>query len=359
MDIQLIIEVGIETEVFRAGADIAHTGLRRLLHHFAELARQEKLALARHHGGLDSQEGPSDFCPGKAVHQPHMIILVPVRPAVSGDSQMLVHPVDRYSVPAGVLLRDDFLDHLPADGGDLFFQVPHTCFAGIFMDHRVDSLFRECDLLAFEAVEADLLGDEKIPRDQVLFVRRVPLDPDHLHAVHERRRDRIGGIGGCDEHDLGHIILDVHIMIAEGTVLLRIQNFQQRSRRIASEVDTHLVDLIQEKYRVRCSGLPEPLNDLPGHRADIGSTVALDLGLVAHPSQGNPDELPPGRPGDGLAQRGLADARRAYKTEYGAFHGPHHLLHGKIFDDAVLHLVETEVVLVEDLLRLHDIRLVF
>ena len=74
------------------------------------------------------------------------------------------------------------------------------------------------------------------------------------------------------------------------------------------------------------------------------------LGFVAHAAERDADELAPGRPRDRLAEGGLADPRRADETHDRPLQLLRALLHGKILDDPLLHLVERVVIVVEDLL---------
>ena len=61
--------------------------------------------------------------------------------------------------------------------------------------------------------------------------------------------------------------------------------------------------------------------------------MAADLRLVAHAAERHAHEFAPGRLGDRLAERGLADAGRADEAQdrTGQLIGA--LLHGKIFDE--------------------------
>jgi hypothetical protein len=80
-------------------------------------------------------------------------------------------------------------------------------------------------------------------------------------------------------------------------------------------VHAHLVDLVEKEERVGLLGLLHRLDDLAGHRADIGAAVTADLGLVTHAAQRHAHEFAPGRLGDGPAERGLADAGRSDEAE--------------------------------------------
>ncbi len=138
-------------------------------------------------------------------------------------------------------------------------------------------------------------------------------------------------------------------MIVEGRVLLRIEHLEQRRRRIAAEIHRHLVDLVEQEQRISHFGLGEILDDLAGHRADIGAAVTADLGFVAHAAQRHAHELAIGGTRDALPERGLADARWSDETQDRALQALHALLHGEVLQDAFLDLLEAVVILLEHL----------
>ena len=75
--------------------------------------------------------------------------------------------------------------------------------------------------------------------------------------------------------------------------------------------------------------------------------MAANLGFVAHAAKRDADELPLHRAGDGLAERGLADAGRADEAEDRALHVAFELADREVLDDALLDLVEIVVIFVE------------
>ena len=79
------------------------------------------------------------------------------------------------------------------------------------------------------------------------------------------------------EHHVGEVVIDLQVMVVEGRVLLRVENLEQGRRQVATEIHAHLVDLIQQDERVGRLGLAHRLDDLAGHRADIGPAVTADL----------------------------------------------------------------------------------
>ena len=100
-------------------------------------------------------------------------------------------------------------------------------------------------------------------------------------------------------------------MVGEAVVLGRIEDLEQRARRIPLIGDAELVDLVEQEHRVLGARLLHALEDAPRHRADVGAPVAADVGLVARAAQGDADVLAAHRPGDRLRDRGLAHAGRA------------------------------------------------
>ena len=189
-----------------------------------------------------------------------------------------------------------------------------------------------------------------LARDHRLFFFGIAGDADDLHAVHQRRRN-VQRIGGRHEHHARQVVIDLEIMVVEGRVLLGVQHLQQRRRRVAAEIHAHLVDLVEQEERIGGLGLAHRLDQLAGHRADIGPAMAADLGLVAHAAERHAHEFAPRRLGDRLAERGLADARRADEAQDRAGQLVRAALHRKIFDDPLLDLVEAVMLRVESLLR--------
>ncbi|EKD96744.1 MAG: hypothetical protein ACD_23C01300G0001, partial [uncultured bacterium] len=75
--------------------------------------------------------------------------------------------------------------------------------------------------------------------------------------------------------------------------------------------------------------------------------MPTDLRFVAHATERHAHVFTPGRLGNRLPQRGLANARWPHQAKDGGLHLVHALLHCKVFKDAVLDLVETEMVFVQ------------
>ena len=117
----------------------------------------------------------------------------------------------------------------------------------------------------------------------------------------------------------------------------------------------HLVDLVQHHHAIARAGFANALNDVAGQGADIGAPVAADLRLVVNAAETDADEPAAHRARDGLAERSLANARRTDEAQDRRLALRRELAHREIFDDSLLDLVETEMVLVEDLARRRDV----
>ena len=79
--------------------------------------------------------------------------------------------------------------------------------------------------------------------------------------------------------------------------------------------------------------------------------MAADFRFVAHAAERHAHEFAARRPGDRLAERGLADAGRADQAQDRTLHLAGALLHREIFEDAFLDLLQAVMILVEDYLR--------
>src|SRR6516164_4776734 len=193
-----------------------------------------------------------------------------------------------------------------------------------------------------------------LTRDLHFLVLGIASDADDLHAVHQRRRD-IERVRRGDEHHAGEIVVDLEVVVVERVVLLGVEHLEQRRRRIATEVRTYLVDLVEQEQWIRGLGLAHQLDDFAGHGADIGAPVTPDLGLIVDTAERNAHEVAAGRLRDRLAERGLADAWRTDQAQDRPGQLVGALLDGEIFNDALLDLLDPVMVVVEDLLGVNKI----
>ncbi len=180
-------------------------------------------------------------------------------------------------------------------------------------------------------------------------------------------------------------------MVREAVVLRRVEDLEERRRRVPLHGDAELVDFVEEEDRVLRPGLPHPLDDPPRHRADVGPPVATDVGLVARSAERDPHVLAAEGARDRLRDRGLSDAGRTGEKEdpapvrgalsFGRLRprvlrrfrlrtvcglrrrrrsrfrrlASEQLADREELEDPVLHVLQGVVVLVQDPLRLHDV----
>ena len=229
------------------------------------------------------------------------------------------------------------------------------------MDDRAQRAGVEAQLTLFQTMREQLLAHQKPRGNADFFVIAVAGQLDDLHPIAQRRLDRVDGVAGGDEHDLAQVQRNVQIVIAKIAILLWIEHFQQRRRRITAPVRADLVDLVEHEDRIHTLRPPQRLHDSPRHCADVGAAVAADLGLVVHATQRHAHELAVGRAGHGLAQTRFADSRRPDQTQDRLARPVDHaailaqFLDRQVFQDALLDLLQTIVVFVEDLAGARDV----
>ncbi len=166
-------------------------------------------------------------------------------------------------------------------------------------------------------------------------------------------------------------------MVGERVVLLGVEHLEQRRGRIALERDAELVHFVEQEHRVLGAGTLHSLDDAPGHGTDVRAPVAPDVRFVASAPERDAHVPAPHRAGDRLRDGCLADTRwsdeeqnlplgsavvfvadRTRDTLVGC---PHleQLTHGEELEHAVLHILETVVVFVENACGLVQIQMVF
>ncbi len=155
-------------------------------------------------------------------------------------------------------------------------------------------------------------------------------------------------IRGRDKQRARQVVRHVQIVVGEGVILLVVQNFQQCRGWISPNMPADLIDLVEHEDRVDGACLFHRLDDSAGKRADIRPAVAAHFSLVVNPAERNTYKGTPERRRDGTAETGFAHARWTNKAEdrwTGAVSGE--LTNGQVLHDAIFHLGETIVMLVE------------
>ena len=139
-------------------------------------------------------------------------------------------------------------------------------------------------------------------------------------------------------------------------VLGRVEDLEQRRRRVAAPVGADLVHLVEQDHRVHRPGIAERANEPAGQSADVGAPMAADLCLVPDAPERHADELAVERACDRLPDRRLAGAGRPDQGEDRARALVlldaallAKLAHRQVLDDPVLHVLEPGVVGIQHL----------
>ena len=238
---------------------------------------------------------------------------------------------------------------------DLALKASNASLPRIVLNDVSERVIGDFNLARLETIGLHLSSNKIAARDLQLLARRVAGETDDLHAVAKRPGDRVEHIRRRDEHDAAEVKRHAQVIVAKGVVLLGIKHFQERGGRVALNAGAELVDLIQHHDAVAGLGLADPLNDVAGQGADIGSSMSANLRLVMHPAEADAHKFAVHGARDRLAERRLADAGRSDKAKDRRLAARRQLANGQIFDDPALDLLETEVILVKDAARRRDV----
>ncbi len=119
------------------------------------------------------------------------------------------------------------------------------------MNDFAQPLVGEVNLLAHvQAVFLGLLRDQIFVRDVQLFFAGIAGELDDFHAVAQRLRYGVHPVGRGDKKHLREIERHIQVVIAERVVLFWVENFHQRRRRVAAEIASELVHLVQHHHRI-------------------------------------------------------------------------------------------------------------
>ena len=99
-----------------------------------------------------------------------------------------------------------------------------------------------------------------------------------------------------------------------------IQRLQQRRGRVAAEVASQLVDLVQHEDRIVSVRAPQSLHDLPRKGSYVGAPVTANLSLVVHAAKRDALEFASQSTRNTPAQRGFAYSRRPDEAQDGPLH---------------------------------------
>ena len=219
----------------------------------------------------------------------------------------------------------------------------------VALNHGADRVVTDLGLVFQKTVPLELTGPKVALGDLELVLVGIARKLDDLHAGEECGRDRVEDVCRRDEEELREIERNVQIVVAEGMVLLRIENLEERGGGITAEVAAELVDLVEHEDRVPRLHPLDTLQDAPRQGADIGAAVPADLRLVTHAPECDARKVPVHRARDRAAEGGLPGSRRADEAEDRALQVLLELQDRDELENSLLDLLQAVVVFVEDL----------
>ena len=116
-------------------------------------------------------------------------------------------------------------------------------------------------LIVGQAVLDELLGHQEFAERYALLLAGVSRQLDDLETVSKRPGNGIELVGRGDEHHLRQIEGHFEVVVGERVVLFRIEDLEQRRGRVAAEIVTELVDLVEDKHWVVGPAFLDALND--------------------------------------------------------------------------------------------------
>ena len=359
VDVQVALfqALRVDAVLIRMDADIGDGKLGAFLHHVAQRTGDRDLAAAVVHDlHLNGQGLAAHAGPCQTVGDADGIGAVEEVGFDHLGAQQLFQ-IGTGDGEAFHLAGSDLAGTLAQHAGDGTLQVADAGFAHIAVDDAVQRTLGKGDLAA-QAACLELLGHQMLAGDVVLFHAGVAGQLDDIHTVPQRAGDGAEVVGRGDEEHMAQVKRHINEVVVEGSVLLRVQRFQQSGSRVAPEIARQLIDLVQQHQRVRALGRDHRADDLARHGTDIGAAVAADLGFIPHAAKAQADILAAQAFGDGACNAGLADARRANEADDLALDVRGKFPDGQHLKDAVFDLFQAVVVAVKDALGLGDVEVV-
>ncbi len=135
MDVELLMEVLVDTQYFAATPHHGHRRLDRLGHDFSELTSIRVLAFARHDGRLNGQQFAANLGPGQSRHLPDLIMLLCLAVAEAAHAEVLLHASRSYRDTSLAGLQQQCFDDLSADLRNFAFQITDSRFPRVMPDN--------------------------------------------------------------------------------------------------------------------------------------------------------------------------------------------------------------------------------
>ena len=347
MNIYILVEILLEAQLFAVGPYPAECRFSGFLHYITQLARQFQGALAGHGGALHLQHFAAHAGIGQSVHNADPRLLFRRLAQVPGRSEHFPHGLLCHGHGVFPLVQHPH-SRLTAKLGGGSFQRTYACLAGVILDHGFQHLITRFQGVRLHAVLFDLFGQQVPFQDLELFLFRIAGNLNQFHPVQQRSGNGFHIIGRGDEHHLAQVKGQLHIVIAEGVVLLGIQHFQHGGRRVTAEIPAHLVDLVKQEHRIAGTRLFHPGDDPSGDGTDIGPAMAADLRLIPDAAKADLDKLPANRLGDCFHNTGFAHAGRSNEAQDRSLHILFQAQHSQVLNDPFLDVLQAVMVPVQD-----------
>src|SRR5215213_8960799 len=224
VEVALAYELKVHAEALGARLDAGERGLRRLLHDFAELARELHPAAAVRERGLYLQDLAADLGPREPQSEPDLRRGRHVRLPEANRAEHLAHDLGRdyhlelFALAVGHELARD----LAAARAYLAFEITDAGLARVVADDLLQAVVGELDLLGAEARALGLLLHKVTLRYLQLLALRVAREAEDFESVLQRRRNRVQDVRRRDEEDLREVVLNVEVVILKRVVLLGV-----------------------------------------------------------------------------------------------------------------------------------------
>src|SRR3989454_3306437 len=233
-------------------SDVAESRDGRLFHDLLDLAGEDELLLLGslvHDRRLDGEDVAAELGHRNAGGRADLVLFLgePVFEPLGAEVlvEILGLDLDRRGLALGDGSRD-----LAVDRPDLPLEVAKAGLARVLADELANGLVAEHELALLEAVLLQLLRQEEALGDVHLLVLRVTGETDDFHAVPERRDDGVLDVRRRDEDHLREVVGHFEVVIAEGVVLLGVEDLEERRARVSAEVRADLVDLVEHEHWV-------------------------------------------------------------------------------------------------------------
>src|SRR5262249_20029116 len=304
VDVELLEPRRIDPEIGGTVLDDAERRLSALAHHLAQLAGQDQPSAPGRACRLDEQDVTANRRPGKTggdagnagAHRKLALELGGAQHA----GQVLGGDTDR-----SLLAFGDAHGSLPQRLADLALETAHARLARVVLDDVAHRLVANIGVFRFETIGLKLAAHQIATRYLELFVGRIARERDHLHSIAQRTRHGIEQVGRGNEHDAAEIERHRQVVVAEGAVLFRVEYLQQRRTGVALDAASELVDFVEHHHAIAGSRLANGLDDVTGQRADVGTPMTADFGLVVHAAKAHSHEFSYHGAGNRLPQRRL------------------------------------------------------